>query len=45
MKYPSNNSNNKDKNKNTQNTRTSFSREFTIKYDEIERLTEQIYSK
>lgn len=25
-------------------SRTSFSREFAIRYDEVERLTEQIYS-
>lgn len=45
MKYQSNSSNNSDKSKNKQNTRTSFSKEFTVKYDEIERLTEQMYSK
>jgi hypothetical protein len=46
MKYNNNNSSsNKDKNKDTRNSRTSFSREFAIRYDEVEKLTEQMYSR
>ena len=43
MKYKNNDS--KEKNKNNQNNRTSFSREFAIRYDEVEKLTEQMYNK
>ena len=38
------NMNNENKDKGTQEIKNTFSREFTSKYDEVDRLTEQVYS-
>lgn len=38
------NMDNQNKEKETKGMRTNFSREFTNKYDEIDKLTEQAYS-